>query len=169
MKVYLLDADVIIWCAENNKLDALFKGKKIKIPNVIYEQVRYIEDPQTKERKTIRLQKYINDGSLEIIDNPISDDIKEIRNTYKQCPEIAEIHEGEVECIALLRKIPNYSFCTEDKIAIRVLGFLHFSEQAVSLEEILRGAQNLRESLTQRYKEKYLKEGSALWVQYGEK
>lgn len=168
MKIFLLDADVIIWCAENDKLDPLFKGKKIKIPNVIYEQVRYIEDPQTRERKTIRFQKYINNGSLEKIDNPVSDDIKEIRNTYKRCPHLAELDEGEVECITLLKKKPNYSFCTGDKGAIRVLGFLQFSEQTVSLEEILRGAQNIRESFTKQYKEKYLREGSDLWVQYGE-
>ena len=167
MKVFLLDADVIIWCAENNKLDALFKNKRIKIPKVIYEQVKYIEDPETDERKTIQFDKYLEDKSLEIIDNPITDDIEDIRNTYKQCPEIAEIHSGEVECISLLKDRPNYSFCTGDKSAIRVLGYLQLSEQAISLEELIGRVRNIRYDFTKEYMKKYLKVGSDLWIKYG--
>ncbi|MEA1912613.1 MAG: hypothetical protein U9N06_02100 [candidate division WOR-3 bacterium] len=168
MKVFLFDADVIIWCAKNNKLDALFEDKDIKIPEVIYEQVRYIVDVETGEEKPIQLQKYIEEGSLEVIDNPLTEEMKKVRGTYKQCSHLAELDDGEAECITLLKKRPNYSFCSGDKRAIRVLGFLQFSEQAISLEEILGGAQNIRENFTRRYKEKYLKEGSELWVQYGE-
>ncbi|MCK4421559.1 hypothetical protein KAW48_07155, partial [candidate division WOR-3 bacterium] len=151
----------------NNKLDALFKGKKIKIPNVIYEQVRYIKDLQTRERKTIRFQKYINNGSLEIIDNPITDDMDKIRNSCKQCSEIAEIHPGEIECIALLRQNTDYGFCTGDRTAMKVLGFWHLSEQAVSLEGLVGKMRNLRDNFTKKYMKKYLNEGSNLWVKYG--
>jgi len=55
LRVFLLDADVIIWCAENNKLDALFKNKKIKIPRIIYEQAERYTVPETHEKKIIVL------------------------------------------------------------------------------------------------------------------
>lgn len=167
MKVFLLDADVIIWCAKNNKLNALFKSKKIKIPNIIYEQVRYIVDPLTKEKKTIQFQKYIREDSLEIIDNPITDEINKIRNTCIRCPVLAEIHPGEIECIALLRQNTDYGFCTGDRTAMIFLGFWHLSEQAVSLEKLVGRIRNLRDNFTKEYMKKYLKEGSELWIKYG--
>ena len=101
MRVFLLDADVIIWCAENNKLDALFKNKEIQIPQIIYEQAIHYTVPETKARKTIRFDKFIEDGSLVIVDNPITKEIVEIKNSYELCPELAQIHNGEAECIAL--------------------------------------------------------------------
>lgn len=167
MKVCLLDADVIIWCAENNKLDSLFKNRKTKLPEVIYEQVRYIKDSETDEKRTIQFDKYLEDESLEIIDNPLTDDIEDIMNTYRQCPEIAEIHPGEVECITLLKNRRNYLFCTGDRSAIKVLGYLQLSEQAISLEELIRRVRNIRDDFTREYMKRYLKEGSKLWIKYG--
>lgn len=169
MKIFLLDADVIIWCAENDKLDSLFKGKKIKIPKVIYEQIEHKIDKETGERKGVPLQKYIEDGSLEIIDNPILNDIKEIMDIYKRCPELPQIHTGEIECITLLKQHSNYRFCTGDRAAMKILGYLFLSEQAVSLEELVGRIRNLRGDFTKKYMKKYLREGSSLGVQYKKK
>lgn len=169
MKIFLLDADVIIWCAENDKLDSLFKGKKIKIPEVIYEQIKHKKDRETGEKKGIPLQKYIKDGSLEIIDNPISNDIKEIMDIYKRCPELPQIHHGEIECITLLKQNSNYRFCTGDRAPMKILGYLFLSEQAVSLEELVGRIRNLRVDFTKKYMQKYLEEGSSFGVQYREK
>ena len=62
-------------------LNALFKGKKIKIPQKIFEEVIYKEDPETKERKTIQFQKYIKEGSLEVVDNPYTKEMEKVRDT----------------------------------------------------------------------------------------
>jgi len=169
LKIFLLDADVIIWCAENNKLDSLFKGKKIKIPEVIYGQIRYKIDKETGEKKGIPLQKYIEDGSLEIIDDPISNDIKEIMDIYKQCPELPQIDPGEIECMTLLKQTSNYKFCTGDRAPMKILGYLFLSDQAVSLEELVGRIRNLRDDFTKKYMKKYLEEGSTFGVQYKKK
>lgn len=168
MKIFLLDADVIIWCAENNKLDSLFKGKKIKIPEVIYGQIRYKIDKETGEKKGIPLQKYIEDGSLEIIDDPISNDTREIMDKISKLP-LPQIHHGEMECITLLKQNPNYKFCTGDRAAIKILGFFSLSDQAVSLEELVGRIRNLRDDFTKKYMKKYLEEGSTFGVQYKKK
>jgi len=168
LKVFLLDADVIIWCAEKKKLDALFKNKKIQIPQVIFDQsINYME-PITKAKKTILFDKYIDDGSLVIVDNPISKEILEIENTYMKCPELAEIHDGEAECIALLLSNREYSFCTGDTYAMEVIGFWGCSEQAISLEELIGKVKNIQPNFTKDCMELHLKKGSILSVQYSE-
>jgi predicted nucleic acid-binding protein len=168
LSVYLLDADVIIWCEKNNKLGSVFKAKRIEIPKVIYEEVRYYEKPETKERVTITFNQYIKEGSLKIIDTPVDEEVRRIFNIIKNCINLGEIDKGEIECIALAKKNNKYKFCTGDKSSIRLMSFLRLSDQAISLEEILRGAGNLRESFTIAYKNKYLKEGAELFVQYGD-
>lgn len=166
MKVYLLDADVIIWCAEKKKLDALFKNKRILIPQVIFDQSINYTDPKTKVRKTIRFDKYIDDGSLAIIDNPISEVILQIKNTYIKCPELAEIHDGEAECIALLLDNSEYKFCTGDTDTMKVVGFWGCSEQAISLEQLIGKVRDIRENFTEDCMKFHLGKGSALRVQY---
>ena len=167
MKVFLLDADVIIWCAENNKLDSLFKDKKIKIPQKIFEEVIYKEDPETKERKTIQFQKYIKEDSLEVVDNPYTKEMEKVRDTYKECSQLAQLDDGESECIALLMKNSEYRFCTGDRAAMKVLGFWQLSEQAISLEELIGRVRNIRDNFTREDMKRYLEEGSELWVKYG--
>lgn len=167
MKVFLLDADVIIWCAENSKLDSLFKGKKIRIPKKIFEEVKYKEDPETKERKTIQFQKYIKEGSLEVVDNPYTKEMKKVRDTYKECSQLAQLDDGESECIALLMKNYEYRFCTGDRTAMKVLGFWQLSEQTISLEELIGRVRDIRDDFTKEYMKKYLKIGSILRLQYG--
>lgn len=169
MKVFLLDADVIIWCAENNKIDALFKNREIKIPKKIFEEVEYRRDPVTQEKQGIDLKKYIEDGCLEVIDSVFSETIKKVRKTYKICPQLAEIQDGEIECIALLMKNPDYKFCTGDVPAMRVVGFYGLSEQAISLEKLVGKIKALRDDFKQKCMTKNLKIGSSLRAQYFDK
>lgn len=166
LKVFLLDADVIIWCAENNKLDALFKNKRIHIPQIIYEQVIHYTIPTTGQKKTILFDKFIHDGYLTIIDNPVTEEIIKIKDTYKQCPQLAEIHDGESECIATLLKDKECKFCTGDVDAMKVIGFWGLLEQAVSLEELVGRIKNLRPNFTKDCMESHLKQGAILRVQY---
>lgn len=166
MNIYLLDADVIIWCAENSKLDALFKGKRIRIPQKICDEVIYMKDPGTGATSGIDLSKYIADGLLEIVDCDVSQSIREIRSTYRGCPQLAEIDDGEIECIALLRKEPECHFCTGDINAMKVVGYWGLSDQAISLEEVLGRVRDLRYDFTNSCLRKNLKIGSSLRAQY---
>ena len=165
MIVYLLDADVIIWCADNGKLDALFKNKKIKIPQIIYDQIIHYTVPVTHEKRTILLNKYLDQGSLEIVDNPVTEEIGKIRNSYKKCPQLAEIHDGESECIALLLENKEFMFCTGDIDTMKVIGFWGLSEQAISLEELVGKIRNLRYDFSKDCMKKHLEKGSVLKVQ----
>jgi len=167
LTIYILDADVIIWCANNNKLDLLFKNKRIIIPNVIFEQAFKRTDKETGEIKSIELQKFIDNKSLEIVDNPASDDIEEIKNTYEQCPELAEIHDGEAECIFLITKNKDYKLCTGELGVMKVIGFRRLSTQMVSLEELIGSVKNLRYDFTKKCLKENLKIGSNLFVKYG--
>ncbi len=168
MAVYLLDADVIIWCAKHKKLNNLFQKEKIKIPEIIYNQIKYRIDIETGEKEQIDLDKYIKNGSLEIITNPIDENINKIMEEIKNCPELLEVHHGEIECIYLLRENKDHKFCTGDKVAIKVLGFLRLSEQAISLEEIIGNAKELRENFTKQCLKTNLNIGSQLFVQHGD-
>jgi hypothetical protein len=167
LAVYLLDADVIIWCAKHKKLDSLFRKETIKIPKIIYSQIKYRIDIETGKKEQIDLNGYIKNGKLKVINNPIDENISKIIEEVKNCPELLEIHHGEIECIYLLRENKNHKFCTGDKVAIKVLGFLHLSEQAISLEEIIGTNKGLRENFTQQALKDNLNIGSQLYVQYG--
>lgn len=165
LTVFLLDADVVIWCADNGKLDALFKNKKIKIPQIIYDQIIHYTVPVTHEKRTILLNKYLDQGSLEIVDNPVTEEIGKIRNSYKKCPQLAEIHDGESECIALLLENKEFMFCTGDIDTMKVIGFWGLSEQAISLEELVGKIRNLRYDFSKDCMKKHLEKGSVLKVQ----
>lgn len=169
MKVFLLDANVIIWCAENGKLEALFKNREIILPRKIFEEVEYKKNPITQEKHGIDLNKYLEDGSLKIIDSIFSETIKKVRKTYKICPQLAEIQDGEIECIALLMKNPKYKFCTGDVPAIRVVGFYGLSEQMISLEKLVGKISNLSDNFKQKCMKKNLKFGSSFRTQYFDK
>lgn len=166
LNVFLLDADVIIWCADNGKLDSLFKNKKIKIPLVIFKEAREYTDPKTGEKRTIQFSKYLNNGSLEIIDSPLTKEIEKFKNTYKICPQLAQIQNGESQCLALLKKNPGYKFCTGDIMAMKIVGFWGLSEQAISLEELVGKIKNLRHDFTKESLRKFLKIGASLRLEY---
>jgi len=166
LMVLLLDADVIIWCAKKGKLNALFKRRKIQIPKVIFEQVIHYTIPETGQKKTILADKYIEDGSLRIIDNPVSKEIIDIKNTYKKCPELAKIHNGEAECISLLLEKKEFKFCTGDTDTMKVISFLDLAEQAISLEQLIGKVRDIRENFTEDCMKFHLGKGSALRVQY---
>lgn len=167
MELFLIDADVIIWCAEQNKLDTLFKNKEIKMPKKIFEEINYKVDLVTTEESGIDLSKYIENGSLKIIDSALSETIRKLRKTYKICPQLAEIQDGEIECIALLLENSKYKFCTGDITAMKVVGFLQLSKQAISLEELIGSLTELRDDFTKECLKNNLKVGSKLYVQYG--
>lgn len=90
----------------------------------------------------------------------------EIKDSYERCPELAQIHNGEAECIALLLKNREFMFCTGDADTMKVISFWGLSEQAISLEELVGRIKNLRTNFTKDCMELHLKEGSILRVQY---
>lgn len=168
MEVFLIDADVIIWCAENNKLDTLFEDNAIKMPEKIFEEIKYKEDPITKEKSGIDLDKYIDNGSLKIIKSALSETIIKLRKTYEICPQLAEIQDGEIQCIAILMENSEYKFCTGDIAAMKVLGYTKLSGQAVSLEKLIGSVTGLRYDFTEECLKENLKIGRRLYIQYGD-
>lgn len=168
MVAFIVDADVIIWCARHKKLNKLFKDKKIIIPEIIYNQVKYRIDRETGEKKPINLERYIENGCLEIVDDPLIKDVEEIIEKVGNCPELTEIHHGEAECILLLNKNKNYKFCTGEIGVLKVLGFLQLSDQAISLEDLIGSLRELRKDFTRECLDNNLKIGSELFVKYGD-
>jgi hypothetical protein len=69
-----------------------------------------------------------------------------------------DLHDGEMECLALLLSDGNdsYSFCTADRAALLALALLGLSERSISLESLLASV-GLQKALEPQYTDEWLK------------
>ncbi|MDQ5987445.1 MAG: hypothetical protein CSYNP_03185 [Syntrophus sp. SKADARSKE-3] len=134
MRLWLLDADVVIKFLEINVFDKLAVLHELRVASTVIDEVKYYRRNGKKIPVNFRLQ-YIDSGA--VIESTAA--IEELQNVLKCLPPLKRdnIHAGEMESLAILMREEALTLCTFDAAAIRTLPFLGMSERAISAEQLL--------------------------------
>lgn len=135
MRLWLLDADVVIKFLEIDVFDKLAKLHELRVASTVITEVQYYRRNGKKIPVNFR-QQYIDTGV--IIESTAI--IEEIQGVLKCLPPLKReaIHAGEMESLAILVREEALTLCTFDAAAIRTLPFLGMTERAISAEQLLK-------------------------------
>ena len=134
LKLWLLDADVIIKFLEIDILGSLLKLHEIHVASTVIDEVKYYRRDGKKIPVDFR-KDYIDAGT--VFESTAT--IEEMQEMLKCLPPLKReaIHAGEMESLAILVREETLTLCTFDAAAIRTLPFLRMSERAISAEKLL--------------------------------
>lgn len=134
MRLWLLDADVVIKFLEIDVFDKLMGLHELHVASSVSDEVKYYRRNGKKIPVNFR-QQYIDTGK--VIESTAL--IKEIQDVLKCLPSLKQeaIHAGELESLAILVREEALMLCTFDAAAIQTLPFLSMTERAISAEQLL--------------------------------
>lgn len=155
MKLWLLDADVIIDFLSHDVLDKLVILHEIHAATSVIEEVRYFKKGGQKYPVSFR-ETYIQTGLIK----ECSATDEDAANLFNKLPPESPftIHAGEIESLAILIKETNFVFCTCDAATIRTLPFLDVVDRGISAEQLLKQSGLFKPGLKDRHTEKYFKD-----------
>jgi len=160
-RLLLLDANIIIDLHTLGLFDRICKSYDVYVtPEVFKEADRYPAGGKYHKIFIKTKVKIIQDVALESIDEVLN----EAREAW------LSVDEGETTSIAAIyqRDMEDMVFCTCDKAAIKLVSFMNFDEQSISLEKALKDAGYHKHNLYHQHSEKMfrecIQEGKALRV-----
>jgi len=154
LKLWLLDADVIIDLIRLEVFDKLVSLHEINAASTVIDEVKYYITDGVKVPIPFR-KEYVDTGIV----REISADPEELAEILDQIPEPQRgvIHGGELESMAVLARRDDLVFCSCDAATIRALPFLDLSERGISVEQLLKTSGLTQSSFEDRHKEAYFK------------
>lgn len=159
MKLWLLDADVIIDLLSLDVFDKLARSHEVNVASTVIEEIKSYTKSGTKHRIDFRVQ-YVENGLVK----ECSASPDEIKTILDKIP--AHSHEtidpGELESFAVLAREEDMTFCSCDAAAIRTLPILDLSNKGISVENLLRSSGLQRTDLKDRHTEQYFKNNLAI-------
>ena len=159
MKLWLLDADVIIDLLSLDVFDRLASSHEIFAASTVIDEVRFFKRSDEKHPVDLQ-QQYVSSGLvIELSASP--DEIKEV---LTKLPAInhENIDPGELESLAILSREEGLIFCSCDAAAIRALPFLDHSDRGISVESLLKSSGLQRSGLKDRHTDQYFKSNLAI-------
>lgn len=159
MKLWLLDADIIIDFLSHDLLDKLVKHHEIHAATSVIDEVRYFKRGGKKHSIAFR-ETYIQTGLIK----ECSATDEDAANLYNKLPKESPftLHSGEIESLAILIRETNLVFCTCDAATISTLPFLDIIERGISAEQLLKQSGLLKPGLKDRHTEEYFKSKIAI-------
>jgi len=134
LKLWLLDADVIIKLLELDVFDRLADRHEVHVASTVVDEVKYYRREGQKVRVDFR-RSYVLPGRV----TEASASAEQMREVIDRLPVLKQqvIHAGELESLAVLMQREDLTLCTFDAAAIRTLPFLDASGRSVSAERLL--------------------------------
>lgn len=134
LKLWLLDADVIIKLLEIDVFDKLVAMHDLHVASTVVDEVKYYRRAGQKYQVNFR-QQYIDPGRV----TETTATTEEMQEVLHRLPSLRQqgIHAGEIESLAVLVRQEDLTLCTFDAAAIRSLPFLDVTDRAVSAERLL--------------------------------
>lgn len=159
MKLWLLDADVIIDLLSLDVFDKLAKIHQIFAASTVIGEVKSFKRSGSKQLVDFRQQYVESDLIKELSSSP-----GEIKEILSKLPAISHetIDPGELESLAILAREEDLIFCSCDAAAIRALPFLDFSDRGISVESLLKSSGLQRSDLKERHTDQYFKTNLAI-------
>lgn len=159
MKLWFLDADVIIDLLSLDVFDRLASSHEIFAASTVIDEVRFFKRSDEKHPVDLQ-QQYVSNGLVkELSASP--DEIKEV---LTKLPAInhENIDPGELESLAILSREEGLIFCSCDAAAIRALPFLDLSDRGISVESLLKSSGLQKSGLKDRHTDQYFKNNLAI-------
>jgi hypothetical protein len=166
LKLWLLDADVIIDLLSCGLFDTLVTRHEVYTASTVIDEVKSYKKEGRKEKINFR-QQYIQTGRLYELTasvEDVNDVLSSMTSLWKQT-----LHAGELESLALLKRNEELIICSCDAATIRALPFLDASERGISVEKLIATCGLKKVHLKARHKEKYFQNNLAIgkqrWIQ----
>jgi hypothetical protein len=159
LKLWLLDADILIDFLSHDLLDKLVKVHEIHAATSVIEEVKFFK----RDGKTFSVEfreKYIQPGLIIEVGATAQEAsilLSRLPRTYS-----FSLHSGEIESLAILVRETELFFCTCDAAAIRTLPLLDLTERGISAEKLLRQSGLFKPGLQDRHTEEYFKTNIAI-------
>ncbi len=152
LRLWLLDADVIIDLLGFDVFDKLVKTHEVHVASTVAGEVLYFKRDGEKFSVDFR-QTYVEPGRVK----EVSASVEELGDIIKKLPPIKRdgLHPGELESIAILVRVPELTFCCCDAASIRILPVFDLAERGISTENLLRQSGLLKPGLQDRHTEEY--------------
>lgn len=160
MKLWLLDADVIIDLLAIGVFDKLCSNHEVFAASTVLDEVRFYSKEGRKIPIEFRNEYVINKRMVK----EVSAGSEEVRKVLSKIPVIRKetIHGGELESLAIMLREQDLTFCSCDAATIRTLPFLDLSERGVSVEGLLKKSGLSQSELLDRHTEEYFKNNLAI-------
>lgn len=164
MHIVLLDADVIIDLHKLGIWDTITKKNEILIPSTVLRREAYYYEDEFGYKHSIELLSEVGKTFTEA--SAKAKEVLDFKRKFARFIE-EELDPGETEALKILNDRDDCSFCTCDKVAIKVISLLGKREQGLSFEKLLKSSgitKKLDKRHTEKYFQKYLDEGSILRI-----
>ena len=169
MKLWLLDADVIIKLLELDVFDRLADKHELHVAATVVDEVKYYRRDGQKVPVDFR-SAYVASGR--VVEATAT--VAQMQDIINRLPLLKQqvIHAGELESLAVLVQREDLTLCTFDAAAIRTLPFLDASDRSVSAERLLQSSglklspgHKLDVRLTEEYFRSNLEHGKLEFIQ----
>jgi len=159
LKLWLLDADILIDFLSLNILDKLAKIHEIYAASSVIEEVKYFKRSGKKCLVSFR-ERYIQSGLIK----ETSATAEDASTLLNKLPRISRftLHPGEIESLAIMIRDNSLIFCTCDAATIRTLPLLDLAEHGISAEELLKQSGLVKQGLQDRHTENYFRTNIAI-------
>lgn len=159
MRLWLLDADILIDFLALDVLDNLVRLHEVYAATTVVDEVKHFKRGGKKLLIDFR-KEYIQPGLIK----EVSATTEETSSLLKKLPRnsLFALHTGEKESIAILLREDALVFCTCDAATIRTLPFLDLAERGISAEDLLKQSGLLKLGLLERHTETYFKTNLAI-------
>jgi len=171
LKLWLLDADVVIDLLSLGLFDTLVERHEIFVGTSVIAEVKSHRKSYWDDRSKVPVdfrEQYIESGRVKEF-NATASEIDKLVISKMPKLWVNTIDIGEIESLAILIKEDDLVFCSCDAAAIRVLPFLDASDRGISLENLITSAGLKKVRLDVKHTEKYfqnnVKIGKERWMQ----
>lgn len=154
MKLWLVDADIVIDFLSLDVFDKLVTHHQVYVASVVVEEIKFYKRSGVRYEIDFR-KEYVETNLVKELE-PSLDEAREI---LSKLPPIFRdtLDPGELESLAILFREHGLTFCTCDAPAIKALPFLDLSHRGMSAENLLRSSGLLKSGLKPRHTEQYFK------------
>ncbi|GBE38792.1 hypothetical protein BMS3Bbin08_01404 [bacterium BMS3Bbin08] len=152
MKLWLLDADVIIDLLSAGIFDDLVERHEVYTATIVIGEVKSFYS--SGEKKLINFRTlYVDNGKVK----ELTANAGEINDILLKIPSLwrGALHAGELESLAILSREEDLIFCSCDALPIRTLPFLDASEKGISIEKLIKISGLKRIELEAKHTEEY--------------
>lgn len=163
MKLWLLDADILIDFLSYDLLDKLVATHEIYAATSVIDEVKFFKQNGEKIDARFR-ERYIQTGLI-IEVNATAEEASCLLNRFAEDFSFT-IHAGEIESLAVLIREKELIFCTCDAAAIRTLPLLDLTDRGISAEKLLRQSGLYKPGLKDRHTEEYFKSNIAIGCEH---
>lgn len=159
MRLWLLDADILIDFLALDVLDKLARLHDVYAATTVIDEVKHFKRGGKKFPIDFR-KEYIQPGLIKEV-SATAEETSSLLNKLPRNSHFA-LHTGEKESIAILLREDALIFCTCDAATIRTLPFLDLAERGISAEDLLKQSGLLKSGLLERHTEMYFKTNIAI-------